>query len=130
MTPTEAAAILDASRCAVANAVERVNRYLRRLAHFVFEMRGGNEDTQLKTAFRRVCEGDNFKGEVLDFKIVVASKQVNSTGLQLADLIARPIGRRVLKPDQPNQAFDVIETKFDRHPEAGVVTGYGLKTYP
>lgn len=116
--------------------VERVNKYLGRreepgrLVHFVFEMRGGNEDKQLKSAFRQVCEGDNYKVEVFNFKIVVASKQVNSTGLQLADLIARPIGRHVLNPDQPNQAFDVIVTKFDRHPETGDVKGYGLKTYP
>lgn len=116
--------------------VERVDKYLKRLeepgrlVHFIFEMRGGNEDTQLKTAFRQVCEGDNYKGEVFNFKIVVASKQVNSTGLQLADLIARPIGRHVIKPDQQNQAFDVIVTKFDRHPETGVTKGYGLKTYP
>lgn len=116
--------------------VERVDRYLRRreepgrVAHCVFEMRGGNEDGRLKTAFRQVCEGNNFKGEVFNFKIVVANKQVNSTGLQLADLIARPIGRHVLNPDQPNQAFEVIATKLDRHPETGAVKGYGLKTYP
>ena len=116
--------------------VERVSKYLGRrdepgrLVHFVFEMRGGKEDALLKTAFRQVCEGDNYKAEVFNFKIEVASKQVNSTGLQLADLIARPIGRHLLNPDQPNQAFDVVVAKFDRHPETGAVKGYGLKTYP
>ena len=35
----------------------------------------------------------------------------NSSGLQLADLIARPIGLHKLKPEQPNRAYDVIEEK-------------------
>ena len=39
-------------------------------------------------------------------------KKVNSTGLQLADLVARPIGLHSFKPDQPNRAFEIINNKF------------------
>jgi hypothetical protein len=40
---------------------------------------------------------------------VFASKKVNCGGLQIADLIARPIGRSVLNPAQKNRAYDLIE---------------------
>ncbi len=65
--------------------------------------------------------------ETLD--IVMASKKVNSAGLQLADMVARPIGRHLLNPDQPNRAFEILETKF-RRSRAGQVRGWGLKVYP
>ena len=35
-----------------------------------------------------------------------------SSGLQLADLVARPIGLHVLRLGQPNRAFDVLKQKF------------------
>ena len=42
----------------------------------------------------------------------MASKASNSAGLQLADLVARPIGRYVIDPKQSNRAFDVLKKKF------------------
>lgn len=56
-------------------------------------------------------------------------KKHNPTGLQLADLVAHPIARRVIKPAQPNRAYDLIERKFRRGPN-GQVNGYGLKVFP
>ena len=56
-------------------------------------------------------------------------KKHNSTGLQFADLVAQPIARRVIAPDQPNRAYDIIEKKF-RKDGKGNVTGYGLKIFP
>ena len=35
-----------------------------------------------------------------------------SSGLQLADLVARPIGLNFLKPTQENRSFDVLKKKF------------------
>lgn len=55
--------------------------------------------------------------------------EANHCGLQLADLIARPIGNKVLHPDQPNRAYDLLEPKF-RRSEKGVVEGFGLKCFP
>ena len=41
-----------------------------------------------------------------------ASKQANSTGLQIADLVVRPIVLQALRPDQPNRAWDAISPKL------------------
>lgn len=46
----------------------------------------------------------------------------------LADLIARPIGRYVLSPEQPNRVFDIIKGKIDSM--NGKINGYGLKIFP
>ncbi len=115
--------------------LERVERHLRRrepelrTTHIVFEARGKREDDELELEFRRVCDGENYRNETLPFQIVLAAKQVNSSGLQLADLTARPVGRYVMNPAQPNRAFAIIEKKLDRS-KSGKIDGYGLKTYP
>lgn len=96
--------------------------------HVVFESRGRREDTELELEFRRVC-ANNLSGSPFPFEPVFASKGSNSTGLQLADLIARPIGRHVLSPEQPNRAYDIIATKL-RRTATGSVQGYGLKCFP
>ena len=41
-----------------------------------------------------------------------SDKKVMSSGLQLADLVARPIGLRTLRPEQSNRAFEVLMKKF------------------
>ncbi len=115
--------------------LEGVDDFLRRhgqwerTTHVVFEARGKKEDAALELEFRRVCERGNYLGRSYPFRIVFPGKQINSAGLQLADLTARPIGRHVLEPDQPNRAFQVITAKLDRGP-SGEVEGYGLKCYP
>jgi len=49
------------------------------------------------------------------FVPIFASKKANSSGLQFADLVARPIGLNALQPDQKNRAFEIIKHK-DIHP--------------
>jgi hypothetical protein len=61
---------------------------------------------------------------------VFSDKKSNSTGLQLADLTASPIGLHVLKPNQDNRAFTIIEDKFYRKNGKGNKNGYGLKCFP
>jgi hypothetical protein len=56
-------------------------------------------------------------------------KKCNAAGLQLADLVARPIGRKILDPAQANRAFDILAPKLRRSP-AGEVRGWGLKVFP
>lgn len=115
--------------------LERVQKFLQnrdqagKETFVVFESRGRKEDTELELEFRRVCDGENFRGERMNLNCVIASKLTNSCGLQLADLVARPIGRKLLKPEQPNRAYDILETKFDRSPK-GQISGWGLKVYP
>ena len=115
--------------------LERLHRFLdgkgqlERQTHVVCEARGKREDQLLELEFRRVCNGDNYFGKNLPFQVVFADKRSNSTGLQLADMIARPIGLSILRPDQPNRAADILQRKFYRSGR-GVILGFGLKVFP
>lgn len=115
---------------------------LERVAHFlalrgqgeaettvVCEARGAKEDAELELEFRRVCDGAKRSRRPYPLHIVIADKKTNSEGLQLADLTARPAGLSVLRPEQPNRAWDVLKDKlFAGH--AGCVTGNGMKIFP
>nr|WKF60547.1 hypothetical protein HUO10_005068 [Paraburkholderia busanensis] len=61
--------------------------------------------------------------------MVVCDKKANSEGLQLCDLMARPIGLSVLRPDQANRAYQILEKKFFTG-SSGTVLGNGLKIFP
>lgn len=80
--------------------------------HIIVECRGNKEDKELELEFRRICDGNNRMGISLPFDILFADKKVMSSGLQLADLVARPIGLKTLRPGQENRAFDVLKKKF------------------
>jgi Protein of unknown function (DUF3800) len=97
--------------------------------HIVFECRGKKEDADLELAFRRIRDGANMRGPMPFLDIVFAKKAINSAGLQVADLTARPIGLNVLRPDQANRAYDDIQPKLRRSPQ-GEVVGWGLKVFP
>lgn len=101
----------------------------RRLTHVVVEKRGKREDDELELEFRRICDGDNFDGRALPFELVFSDKKSNSAGLQLADMVARPIGLNVLRPQQANRAYEVLESKFYRD-DRGIRDGRGLKCFP
>jgi len=80
--------------------------------HVVVECRGKKEDRELELEFRRICDGNGTQSRQLPFNIVFADKKTNLTGLQLADLVARPVGLSYIRPGQPNQAFEVLKRKF------------------
>lgn len=86
--------------------------YPRAATDPVVERRGKKEDADLELAFRRICDGNNQHADELPFSLVMANKQANSAGLQLADPVARPIGIHHLRPTQPNRAFETLEKKF------------------
>lgn len=100
-----------------------------RLTHVVVEKRGSREDSQMELVFRRICDGVNALGKKLPFELVMVPKTANSTGLQIADLVARPIGINVLRPQQPNQAYDIVREKI-RQSAGGITKGWGLKVFP
>jgi len=81
------------------------------LTHVVFERRGKREDSELELEFRRVCDGENEEEKKYPFEPVFASKRANSTGLQLADLVARPIGLNHFRPEQRNRAYQILASK-------------------
>ena len=102
--------------------------------HVVVECRGKKEDNELELEFRRICDGANRLSRQLPFDVLFADKRTMSSGLQLADLVARPIGLSVFKPEQPNKAFEVLKRKFycdgGRETVGSGYEGMGLKIYP
>lgn len=58
---------------------------------------------------------------------LLAQRVSNSSGLQLADLVAHPIARHTIKRDQPNKAFDIVKEKLLGYPEYEEI---GLKWHP
>jgi len=100
-----------------------------RRTHVVFEQRGLQEDQALELEFRRIMDQTQVQGMSETLDLVLVPKQVNSAGLQLADMVARPIGRFLLNPDQPNRAYKILEGKFRTNPQ-GQAKGWGLKVYP
>ena len=88
-------------------------RQTDRMTHCIFEARGAKEDKDLELEFRRITAGANSLQQPLNcFDMRLVDKRVNSSGLQIADLTARPIGLRVLRPGQLNRAFDILEPKL------------------
>lgn len=89
-----------------------------RLVHVIFESRGKKEDTELELHFRRIAANQaNWGYKQPDFRAmqwepIFVDKKCNSSGLQLADLMARPIGLRALRPTQQNRAFEVLRPKL------------------
>jgi hypothetical protein len=107
------------------NIKDEINKQV----HIICEARGKKEDNDLELAFRRVCDGANRTRKTYNFTIFFADKKVNSEGLQIADLAARPIGLSVLKPNQPNRAYEILEDKFFTGYH-GVINGNGRKIFP
>lgn len=118
-----------------------VNRAQKgRITHVVAESRGKAEDKDLELEFLRIVQDNGHWNH--EFRLLFAPKTCNSTGLQLADLAAHPVGRHVLKPEQENRAFDVVETKLMTDERTGLAAlrrprdrkkGYeniGLKVFP
>ena len=84
-----------------------------RTTHFIFERRGAKEDSELELEFRRIIGGHNtMRMKLSNFEIRFVDKKADAIGMQFADLTARPIGLRVLRPAQPNRAFEIIERKL------------------
>lgn len=100
----------------------------------VVECRGKKEDRELELEFLRSCAGSNRLGTQLPFDVLFSDKKVMSSGLQLADLVARPIGLSTLRPAQENRAFEVLKKKFycdgGREQVGKGFEGVGMKAYP
>jgi hypothetical protein len=120
---------------ALETGLERVFRYLEGLGQtasttsIIVEKRGKREDAELELAFRRVCDGANVLHKPFPFQLVMIPKSSNSAGLQLTDLMARPVALNHLRPEQPNRAFEIIHAKLRRGP-SGQTEGWGIKRLP
>ena len=102
--------------------------------HVIVERRGRLEDRELELEFRRNCDGQNSGNLSWPFEVVFADKKANLTGLQLADLVARPVGINYLRPAQANRAFQLLVKKFycdgGREKVGNAYDGVGLLIYP
>lgn len=104
--------------------LERAHTYLiskcqqNRLTHVIAESRGKFEDRELKAEFQQIIDGGrNWGFRRHDFKktplcLYCSPKGANSSGMQLADLMARPIGLSRLRPTQTNRAYETIREKI------------------
>jgi len=116
---------------AMACGLERVGRFLEqqgqseRLTHVIFESRGRTEDLVLAQEFARLTEDRTSRCGLVPLDLVMCPKLAHATGLQVADLIARPIGRHLLNAAQPNRAYDILQAKFWRS-SSGDFDNWGL----
>ena len=105
--------------------MERAREYLDEVVndtvgttHIICEARGGSgakEDKELEEEFKKIAtDGGGLlrASPIKGFDLLIADKKSNMPGLQIADLIARPIGLRTIYPDQQNRAYDVIAPKI------------------
>lgn len=94
------------------------NQQKGKTVHIQFEKRGPEEDKELELEFQRICNNQgNLGHRNPDFRSIkfipqFVDKKFNSTGLQLADLTARPLALKVLRPSQNNRAAEIIMTKM------------------
>ena len=120
---------------AMKTGIDAVFRFLAeagqadQLTPIIVECRGRKEDKELELAFRRHCDYGDSRPRSLPLELVMVPKTANSAGLQLADLVARPIGLKHLRPNQPNRAFDIIHAKL-YHSPGSEVNGWGLHSMP
>jgi len=125
----------DPYEISLAFCLERLQMFLQekrqsdKLTYLLVEKRGKAEDASLELHFRRVADGANLVGRMDNLDIRFMDKKHNSSGLQIADLVAYPIARHIIRPTHDNRAYDVVEPKF-RRSRNGEKLGYGLKIFP
>ncbi|MCY4447210.1 MAG: DUF3800 domain-containing protein [Rhodobacteraceae bacterium] len=105
--------------------MERLLEYLKckeqkgKTTHVIFEKRGAREDNDFENQFLLIKEGENTLHqyycdyELMDFLPIFAKKSVNSTGLQLADLTARPIANKTIHPDNSDLHVIIRDKLYD-----------------
>ena len=99
----------------------------------VAEKRGSTLDRQLEIAWLNLkVQGTRFmQATQIERRIqslILRDKKANIGGIQLADLVVTPIGRKVLnKPTKED--YKIVESKMRRSP-SGRIDGYGLVVLP
>lgn len=116
--------------------LERVIMYIGRKEETLIlraESRETHNDRELAVVFEKFRQSGNniIKPEEVKKKIIDLSfnqKTQNIAGHQIADLVAYPIGKKVLEGKKENLAFEIVEKKF--HCKNGSYQNYGLKIFP
>ena len=93
------------------------NNQTGKISHIIIEERGKKEDKTLFTTFDYIRNNRTTIGwksldfQQIPFEMLFINKKSNSSGLQLADLIARPLALKALRPKQENKAYDILMSK-------------------
>ncbi|HJP90661.1 MAG TPA: DUF3800 domain-containing protein [Pyrinomonadaceae bacterium] len=117
--------------------------YKNAMGDVMAESRGGEEDLQLKQAYRRAYESgtmhfdhEKFHSALSSKDIKIKPKAANIAGLQLADVLAYPVRQAILVgkgsiPDPGNvfgkRMYEAARPKFNCQEWTGQVEGYGFK---
>ena len=80
----------------------------------IVEMRGKKEDNALKSYYSQLLDKGTYwvsSERLRNYakKFLMLPKKANVIGLQVADLVAYPITRHILDPNEPNMAYDIIK---------------------
>ena len=118
--------------------LERAVMYLGRTGErmlFRIESRQTHNDEKLAEVYEDFRNKDQnmFKKDEIQAKLVDLSfnqKVQNIIGMQIADLVAYPIGKWVLDNSKENKAFEIIEKKFHKSFRSSSYLDYGLKIFP
>jgi hypothetical protein len=102
--------------------------------HLCLEKRDSGKDRYLKKYYSDFIRYGNRYTSTADFQLCddtlhFRGKHENINGLQLADLCAYPIARRVLSPEKPQPTFELFKSKIYCSPW-GRQLGFGLKHIP
>ncbi|WP_300486056.1 DUF3800 domain-containing protein [Flavobacterium sp.] len=95
------------------------------------EKRGQKEDRKLATHIAAIRNNGTYYVRGNRFRNIGAephffSKKENISGLQIADLLAYPIARKIISPESKNPAFELIKPKI--YQKDGKL--HGLKIFP
>lgn len=97
----------------------------------VIEKRGKKEDAKLANHLNKLYQIGTYyisKERIKTYRIKHSflDKKENNNGLQISDLLAYPIARKIIYPDGIHLSYELIENKF--YSKNG--KKYGLKVFP
>ena len=103
--------------------------------HFCLEKRGKSKDAQIKKYYTRFLKYGTQYVSTYDFQLChphlhFRGKDENINGLQLADLVAYPIARKILSPEKPQLTFNIFEEKLYCGSNTRSYIGWGIKHFP
>ena len=96
----------------------------------IVESRGKNDDRRLLQEYQALrSSAISSRRTLTNFELQFDAKGNNTAGVQIADLVAAPIGSHIARPQHPNRAWNIVSAKLHRSPQGGV-NGWGLITLP
>jgi hypothetical protein len=97
----------------------------------IIEKRGRKEDAKLSSHLHKLSQigtyyvdAERMKKYAIKYKFL--GKKENNNGLQISDLLAYPIARKIITPEGVNISYELIKEKF--YTKNG--KRYGLKVFP